>query len=53
MLGIETRGARDVAKRAHQSIGQIFRFAIARELAHRNPIDKKKPMRPLEVFQSR
>jgi integrase len=31
MLTIETRGASDVAKRAHQSIGQIFRFAIARE----------------------
>jgi hypothetical protein len=27
MLTIETRGASDVAKRAHQSIGQIFRFA--------------------------
>ena len=37
MLAIETRGARDVAKRAHQSIGQIFRFAIARDLATRNP----------------
>jgi hypothetical protein len=32
MLTIETRGAGDVAKRAHQSIGQIFRFAIAREI---------------------
>lgn len=43
MLGIETRGARDVAKRAHQSIGQIFRFAIARELANRNPAADFRP----------
>lgn len=37
ILSIETRGASDMAKRAHQSIGQIFRFAIARDLATRNP----------------
>ncbi|MBB5061948.1 phage integrase central domain-containing protein [Granulicella mallensis] len=37
MLAIEKRGASDVAKRAHQSIGQIFRFATVRELASRNP----------------
>jgi integrase len=43
MLAIETRGASDVAKRAHQSIGQIFRFAIARELASRNPAADFKP----------
>jgi Arm DNA-binding domain len=43
MLTIETRGASDVAKRAHQSIGQIFRFAIARELASRNPAADFKP----------
>ena len=43
MLTIETRGASDVAKRAHQSIGQIFRFAIARDLASRNPAAEFKP----------
>ena len=43
MLTIETRGASDVAKRAHQSIGQIFRFAIARDLATRNPAAEFKP----------
>ena len=43
MLTIETRGASDVAKRTHQSIGQIYRFAIAREFASRNPAAEFKP----------
>jgi Arm DNA-binding domain len=29
MLTIEGRGARDVAKRAHETTGQVFRYAIA------------------------
>ncbi len=37
VLAIENRGARDVAKRAQETIGQIFRFAIANGLATRNP----------------
>lgn len=37
MLTIEARGARDVAKRAHETTGQIFRYAIARGIASRNP----------------
>jgi hypothetical protein len=37
MLAIAGRGARDVAKRAHETTGQIFRYAIAHELARRNP----------------
>jgi len=41
MLGllkrIDSRGAHDIAKRAHQMCGQIFRFAIAHGLAARNP----------------
>ena len=37
MLTVEKRGASDIAKRAHQSVGQIFRFAIARDLASLNP----------------
>lgn len=43
MLAIERRDARDVAKRAHESTGQIFRFAIARGLAIRNPAADFKP----------
>jgi len=52
LLTIETRGASDVAKRAHQSIGQIFRFAIARELASRNPAAEFKPRDVLAATQS-
>jgi integrase len=37
LMPIETRGARDVAKRAYETIGQIFRYAIANGLATRNP----------------
>lgn len=43
ILPIETRGARDVAKRAHETIGQIFRYAIANGLAKRNPAADFKP----------
>lgn len=43
MLRIERRDARDVAKRAHESTGQIFRFAIARGIATRNPAAEFKP----------
>ncbi|SDF02368.1 tyrosine-type recombinase/integrase [Terriglobus roseus] len=43
VLAIEGRGARDVAKRAQETIGQIFRFAIANGLATRNPAADFKP----------
>lgn len=43
MLAIEKRDARDVAKRAHESVGQVFRFAIARGIATRNPAAEFKP----------
>jgi integrase len=43
MLGIESRGARDVAKRAHETTGQIFRYAIAHGIASRNPAADFKP----------
>lgn len=43
MLTIEGRGARDVAKRAHETTGQIFRFAIAHGIAARNPAADFKP----------
>ena len=34
---IEDRGARDIAKRARETTGQIFRYAIAQGYARRNP----------------
>ena len=43
MLAIERRGARDVAKRAHETTGQIFRYAIAHGIASRNPAADFKP----------
>ena len=43
ILPIEERGARDVAKRAHETIGQIFRYAIANGAATRNPAADFKP----------
>lgn len=43
MIAIEGRGARDVAKRAHETTGQIFRYAIAHGLASRNPAADFKP----------
>ena len=52
MLAVETRGASDVAKRAHQSIGQIFRFAIARDLAGRNPAADFRPRDVLAAIQA-
>jgi integrase len=43
MIAIESRGARDVAKRAHETTGQIFRYAIAHGIASRNPAKDFKP----------
>ncbi|MGA9671394.1 MAG: tyrosine-type recombinase/integrase, partial [Terracidiphilus sp.] len=43
MLEVEGRGARDVAKRAHETTGQIFRYAIAHGIASRNPAADFKP----------
>jgi hypothetical protein len=40
---VEGRGARDVAKRAHETTGQIFRYAIAHDIASRNPAADFKP----------
>ncbi|MCK6431824.1 MAG: tyrosine-type recombinase/integrase [Burkholderiaceae bacterium] len=47
---IEARGALDIAKRALQTCGQVFRYAIAHGLATRNPA---KDIRPSDVLQSR
>jgi integrase len=43
MIAIEERGARDVAKRAHETTAQIFRYAVARSIASRNPAADFKP----------
>jgi integrase len=40
---VEARGARDVAKRALETTGQIFRFAIAHGYAKRNPAKEIEP----------
>jgi integrase len=46
---IEARGARDVAKRAMETTGQIFRYAIAHGYAMRNP---PKDFRPSDVLKA-
>ncbi|HEX4651400.1 MAG TPA: hypothetical protein VH250_07830 [Granulicella sp.] len=43
MLAIERRDARDVARRLHETTSQIFRFAVARDIASRNPAADFKP----------
>jgi integrase len=43
MLAVEGRGAKDVAKRAHETTGQVFRYAIAHGIASRNPAADFKP----------
>jgi len=40
---IEQRGALDIAKRAFQTTGQVFRYAIAHGLADDNPAAKIRP----------
>ncbi len=40
---IEARGAKDIARRAHQMCGQVMRYAIAHGLAKRNPVIDVKP----------
>jgi integrase len=43
MLGIAKRGAKDVARRAHETTSQIFRYAIAHGYAKRNPAADFRP----------
>jgi integrase len=45
---IEGRGAVDLAKRAMQNVGQIFRYAIAHGYAKRNPASE---IRPADVLR--
>jgi integrase len=46
---IEQRGARDIAKRALETTGQVFRYAIAHGYAKRNPAAE---IRPSDVLKS-
>jgi integrase len=48
---IEARGARDLAKRALETTGQIFRYAIAHGYATRNPAAEIKPRDILKPTQ--
>jgi integrase len=48
---VEARGARDVAKRALETTGQIFRYAIAHGYATRNPAAEIKPRDILKPTQ--
>jgi integrase len=48
---VEQRGARDVAKRALETTGQIFRYAIAHGYAERNPAADIKPRDILKATQ--
>lgn len=47
---IERRGAIDIAKRAMQTTGQVFRYAVAHGLARRNPAAD---IRPADLLGSR
>lgn len=40
---IQDRGARDIAKRALETVGQVFRFGIAHGYAKRNPATEIRP----------
>jgi integrase len=46
---IEARGANDIAKRALETTGQVFRFAIAHGYARRNPASE---IRPSDVLKT-
>jgi integrase len=46
---IEHRGARDIAKRALETTGQVFRYAIAHGHARRNPATE---IRPRDILKS-
>ena len=46
---IEQRGARDIAKRALETAGQVFRFAIAHGYTTRNPASE---IRPSDILKS-
>lgn len=47
---IEGRGALDIARRALQTCGQIMRYAVAHDLAERNPVAD---VRPGDILKAR
>lgn len=56
LRAVERRGALDITKRLRQSIGSVFRFAIAEGRAKRNPaadlVDALKPKPKVQHFAS-
>lgn len=48
---IETRGALDIARRAWQTCGQVFEYALAHGLAERNPAQDVRPGAALKPRQ--
>jgi integrase len=52
VMAIEARGAHDIAKRALETTGQIFRYAIAHGYARRNPASEIKPRDLLKPTQT-
>lgn len=50
---VEARGALDIAKRILQTCGQIMRYAVAHDLAERNPVADVKPADILKSHKKR
>ncbi len=50
---IAERGALDIAKRAHQTIGQVFRYAIAHNKASKATRNPASDIKPSDIIQSR
>ena len=48
-MAIEQRGARDIAKRALETVGQVFRYSIAHGYSKRNPASE---IRPRDILKS-
>jgi integrase len=46
---IQDRGARDIAKRALETVGQVFRYSIAHGYSKRNPSSE---IRPSDILKS-
>ena len=46
---IEERGARDIAKRALETVGQVFRYSIAHGYSKRNPASEIRPSDILKI----
>lgn len=50
---VEARGALDIAKRILQTCGQIMRYAVAHDVAQRNPVADVKPADILKSHRKR